>query len=226
MRIRYIFLFSIIFILFNCSEQENPNDKITLDLISPHNDAEVGHCCLAFNWKPINSEREYRFQLSTQKTFDTILIDKLVATDSLFIDYLDPSLTYYWKVTSATHQFTSGISSFTGIPYGQFYTGDYNGTRTEYGVHWEENLVVDVDTTYSTTISIQSTTDGKFIIDNTVFEYEPSFVENIINLGLPTNYNSNGKTAIINLDAKSIVYTTGHYGGGGSYTSTITALLE
>ena len=211
----------------NCSEQEETTpERVELILTEPSNGSEVSHCCLVFDWEPIPSEQEYKFQLSTEATFDSILIDKLVNGNSLLVDYLDPSLIYYWKVTSSFNNFTSDIFSFSGINYAELYSGEYNATETVYSYYFAETLVVHIDSTYDTTINIQSTLDGNFMINDQVLNYEPSFEENIIKLGLSSNWDDNGKTVTINLDSGSFIYIHGIYGGGGGYTSTTTAQLK
>ncbi|MFT4533250.1 MAG: hypothetical protein ACJA1A_001705 [Saprospiraceae bacterium] len=225
MRYQFFFLFSIVLFLFSCSEQSAQEEKAII-LTEPSNDSEVSHCCLVFAWEPIASELEYRFQLSTDLTFNTILIDTLINADSLFVDYLSPTNIYYWKVTSSFNNFTSAVSSFNVINYGEYFSGQYIGTETVYSYYLAEEWVTHIDSTYNTTINIQSTLDGKFIINDDTLNYYPTFDEKTIKLGLPNNWEGYSKTATINLDSDSLVYIFGIYGGGGRYTSTTTALLR
>ncbi len=72
-------------------------------LISPPGSALVSPLDLKLSWEREAGADEYRIQLSTDSTFGTLsFIDSTIAPDSLTVDSLDTSTTYFWRIKSGS----------------------------------------------------------------------------------------------------------------------------
>lgn len=89
------------------------------DLFSPADDSANAPTALTFEWQNLELASDYRFQLSSDESFSTIITDSSLTQSQLSLDELDYSATYFWRVQAINEGGSSNWSSvfsFTTAP--------------------------------------------------------------------------------------------------------------
>jgi hypothetical protein len=69
----------------------------TVSLLLPSNNASVGDGNVYWEWSPLAAATNYRFQLSTNADFTTLIQDSLLTNTSISLDNFEENQ-YYWRV--------------------------------------------------------------------------------------------------------------------------------
>ncbi|HKJ67022.1 MAG TPA: fibronectin type III domain-containing protein, partial [bacterium] len=87
--------------------KDNPGEEIEVvgSLISPPDSAKDQPISLTFHWKKSSQIKNYRFELSGQQNFSSIVQDSVVSDTVHNIAGLNYSSTYFWQVTPISPEF-------------------------------------------------------------------------------------------------------------------------
>ena len=110
------------------------------ELLKPENNTELNYTHVLFEWEQVYQAESYNFQLSTDQTFNNIIVDTIDQT-TLYIHKtdIDWNSEYFWRVRP---QFSGesfgdwiGTNSFsTGLSISNAYSINYNDNDYSDGV--------------------------------------------------------------------------------------------
>jgi len=102
-----ITIISLLFFITQCQQlddnKRSPSTdgatvEIKPELVSPVNSSHNQSTSIAFNWSKMEGVNEFRFQLSTNAGFQSMLADTIIEGRSLLINSLELNSNYFWKV--------------------------------------------------------------------------------------------------------------------------------
>jgi hypothetical protein len=209
-----------------------PNLPFTPVLSSPGNGAVDQSTSLVLNWNQAQHASNYLVQVSTDQSFNTIVVDDSSTTTSLLITSLNTNTTYHWRVRSknsaglSAWSFVWSFTTQTNIPDFPVLLSPADNsidTETQVNLAWSNvpaadnyrlqvstdvnfnNLITDVATITSENFNISS------LVYNTTYYWRVLAISGGVSSNWSSVWNFTTKTAPANLIA-SLNYISGNVG--------------
>ncbi len=103
-----------VFVGTNSGLYQEVNSTVPVTPIADYPD-KIDQNYLHLHWRKSPNISSYRFQLSTDSLFQTILIDQVINDTTYYLNSLNYLTTYYWRVSSVTKYWDDIFSDFQKI---------------------------------------------------------------------------------------------------------------